>query len=242
MALLIISFVAGVLTILAPCILPILPVIVGRSITDTTLSMRRLLAIVLSLGVSIMLFTLFLKASTLFINIPENFWKWFSGGIIFIFGLVTIFPNLWGKISLTGIINRKSNESLSKGFQKNTLWGDVVMGVSLGPIFSTCSPTYFVILATVLPVSLSKGIVYLFAYSLGLCLALLLVSLVGQKLVNKLGIVSNPEGWFKKSIGVLFLLVGIFIVSGYDKELQTKLLDAGFFDVTKIEEKLLNNK
>ena len=99
MILLIISFVAGVLTVLAPCILPLLPVIVGRSLTDSTLSKRRLFVVVTSLCLSIILFTLLLKVSTLFIAIPQDFWKWFSGGIIFIFGFVTLFPELWEKIS-----------------------------------------------------------------------------------------------------------------------------------------------
>ena len=72
MTLLIISSIAGILTVLAPCILPLLPVIVGRSITDSTLSKRRLFVVVVSLGLSIILFTLLLKVSTLFIDIPQD--------------------------------------------------------------------------------------------------------------------------------------------------------------------------
>ena len=96
------------------------------------------------------------------------------------------------------------------------------------------------ILATVLPVSLSKGILYLIAYTSGLCLALFLVSIIGQKLVYKLGMISNPQGRFKKFIGVIFIIVGIFIIFGYSEKVQTKLTESGFFDVVKIEEKLLN--
>ena len=240
MTLLIISFVAGVLTVLAPCILPLLPVIVGKSLTDSTLSKRRLFVVVTSLGLSIVLFTLLLKASTLFIDIPQEFWKWFSGGIIFIFGLISLFPELWERLSFTAIISQKSNVVMTQGFDKNTIWGDVIVGASLGPIFSACSPTYFVILATVLPVSLPLGILYLLTFSLGLALSLVFVALVGQKIVNRLGIVSDPRGWFKRTMGVIFIIVAIGIVSGYDKKLQISLLDAGFLDVTKIEQKLLD--
>jgi len=237
--LLIISFAAGILTILAPCILPLLPVIVGRSLSDTTVSKRRVFVITISLGASVIIFTLLLKASTLFIDIPQDFWKWFSGGIILIFGLVSLFPELWEKLSFTGAINRKSNQLLSVGYKKNSVWGDAIVGASLGPIFSACSPTYFVILATVLPATPALGVLYLIVYALGLSLALLVVSLVGQKIMVKIGAVANPKGWFKRIMGIIFIAVALFIITGYDKKLQVLILDAGFFDVTKIELKLL---
>ncbi|OGI92484.1 hypothetical protein A2933_01070 [Candidatus Nomurabacteria bacterium RIFCSPLOWO2_01_FULL_46_18] len=239
MLLLLISFIAGVLTVLAPCILPLLPVIIGHSITDTTPSRKRLFVVVASLGISVILFTLLLKASSLLINIPQDFWKWISGGIIFLFGLTMVFPNLWEKFSFANTLSIKSNKVLTTGYQKNSVWGDVIIGASLGPIFSACSPTYFVILATVLPVSFFLGIVYLFTYVLGLSLALIVVALLGERIMVKVGKVSDPRGWFKKIFGVIFILVAIAIISGYDKKLQISLLDAGFLDVTKIEQKLL---
>jgi thiol-disulfide isomerase/thioredoxin len=128
---------------------------------------------------------------------------------------------------------------LGKGDQKKSFWGDVIVGAALGPVFSTCSPTYFIVLATVLPVSPVLGMVYLFAYTFGLCLALFVVALVGQKIMDKLGIVADPRGWFKRTLGVVFLIVGIAIVAGLDKKTQLFLLDSGFFDVTKIEQNLL---
>ena len=128
---------------------------------------------------------------------------------------------------------------LMEGFKKDTMWGDIIVGASLGPIFSACSPTYFVILATVLPVSVPLGILYLFTFSLGLSLSLVFVALVGQKILNTLGIASNPRGWFKRMLGVIFIIVAIGIITGYDKKLQVSLLNAGFFDVTKVEQSLL---
>ncbi len=240
MILFLISFIAGLLTVLAPCILPLLPVIVGRSLSDTTISKRRVITIVTSLGLSVFLFTLLLKVSSLFINVPPSVWTWISGGIIFIFGLVMIFPDLWDRLPFLGGINRSSNKLLMQGYKKDSIWGDVIVGASLGPIFSACSPTYFVILATVLPVSPLLGMIYLLTYTFGLCLALLLVVLIGQKIISKLRIVSDPKSWFKKILGVLFILVSIAIISGYDKKFQISILDSGFFDVTKVEQKLLN--
>ena len=184
MTLLLISFIAGILTVLAPCVLPLLPVIIGGSLTGKgkDVHIKKLVTVVVSLGISVIAFTLLLKASTLFIVIPEYVWKWVSGGILVAFGLVTFFPALWsGKAIAKASV--QSNKVLGKGSIKNSFWGDVLIGSSLGPVFSTCSPTYFIVLATVLPAKPIVGMLYLTAYTIGLCLSLALVAFLGQKML-----------------------------------------------------------
>ncbi len=241
MFLLLISFIAGVLTVLAPCILPLLPVIIGGSVSGdgtSEFNKKKALTIVLSLGISVIIFTFVLKVSTLFINIPPSTWTIISGSIVFILGILTLFPKLLESDFLARL-NAKSNQLMGQGYKRKSFWGDVVIGASLGPIFSTCSPTYFIVLATVLPVSPIRGLAYMLAYVIGLCLSLLLVSLVGQKIMNKLGIVADERGKFKKALGVIFIVVGIAIMFGLDKKTQVFLLDKGFFDITQVEQKLL---
>jgi cytochrome c biogenesis protein CcdA/thiol-disulfide isomerase/thioredoxin len=241
MVLLGISFIAGVLTVLAPCILPLLPVIIGGSLAEGGiggLNKKKAFTIILSLGASVILFTLLLKASTLFIDIPEYVWKWISGGIIIALGLVTLFPSLW-ETAFVAKMSTRSNILLGKGDQKKSFWGDVIVGAALGPVFSTCSPTYFIVLATVLPVNFALGLGYLLAYTVGLCLSLLVVALIGQRIMSALGVAADPRGWLKRTLGVLFLIVGVAIIGGFDKKTQLFLLESGFFDVTQIEQKLL---
>src|SRR5690348_12917062 len=143
MILFLISFIAGVLTAIAPCVLPLLPVIVGGSVA--TGERNRVYTISISLGVSVILFTLLLKASTAFISVPQIFWELFSGVILVLFGLVMVFPRLWDNLGFVNTLNRSSNRLLASGYQKNSFLGDAIMGAALGPVFSSCSPTYFVI-------------------------------------------------------------------------------------------------
>lgn len=239
MTLLFISFIAGLLTVLAPCILPILPIIIGGSI-DGQNNHKRTLVIIASLSVSLIVFTLLLKVSTLFINVPASFWTYTSSIIILFFGLTLLFPAIWEKIPFLAKLSGNSNKLMSTGFQKKSFTGDIIIGAALGPVFSTCSPTYFLILATVLPVSFAKGLIYIFTYVIGLAIALFAISVLGDRLVSRLGGVSDSRGVFKRSIGALFIVVAIFIGTGMDKVLQQKILDTGFLDVTKIESKLLN--
>lgn len=237
MTLLIVSFLAGVLTVLAPCVLPLLPVVIGASSQGR--SPYTPYIVVGSLALSIIAFTFILKVSTVFITVPQEFWTYLSGGIIFVFGLVLSFPFLWEHIPYISKLSIKSNKLLGKGHLKKTVWGDVIVGTSLGPIFSTCSPTYFVILASVLPASFLLGTMYLLAYTLGLSLVLLLIALLGEKFTAKLTNVSDGRGWFKRSLGVLFILLGLAIMFGLEKKFETNLIENGYFDVTMIEHKLL---
>jgi cytochrome c biogenesis protein CcdA/thiol-disulfide isomerase/thioredoxin len=238
MTLLLISFFAGVLTVLAPCVLPLLPIIVGGSVTGDS-NKKKAFVITASLGVSVILFTLALKASTIFIDIPPDVWKYISGGILVAFGLVTFFPQLWEKIPGVHKLTQGSNKALASGHKRSGLLGDIIIGASLGPVFSTCSPTYFIVLATVLPAQPVLGFIYLLAYAAGLSIMLLLIALLGQKLTKKLGFAADSNGWFKKILAIIFFLVGIAILTGFDKKVETALLDAGIFDVTQIEQRLL---
>ena len=71
-----VSFIAGVLTILAPCVLPVLPVILAGSVGEKGKWYPYI--VTLSLALSIVLFTILLKASTLLIDVPPEFWKYLS--------------------------------------------------------------------------------------------------------------------------------------------------------------------
>jgi len=232
------SFVAGMLTILAPCILTLLPVIIGS--TASSKDPSKPFIVTASLGVSIVIFTLLLKASTIFISVPPYFWNYLSGGIVLLFGIFLIFPNVWELISVKLGFSDSSHALLHKAGDKDSILGSVLIGAALGPVFSSCSPTYFIILATVLPVSFLEGLIYLIVYAFGLTLILGLIGYFGQRIIIKLKWAANPKGIFKKSMGVLLILVGIFIITGYDKVVETKILNSKY-NVANLENELMND-
>lgn len=237
MTLLLVSFIAGILTVLAPCILPLLPVVIGRSVGARKSTP---FIVIGSLALSILLFTYLLKASTAFIAIPQYVWGYISGGILMLFGLVLLFPQIWEHLPFTAKTSASANKLVGVGYQKKSIWGDVMVGAALGPVFSSCSPTYFVILATVLPASFFLGTVYLLAYIAGLVLVLALIAILGQRLTKKLQFAADSRSWVKRGIGGLFLIVGLFIVTGLDKKVETWVLDRGYIDgVLDIEQQLL---
>ena len=91
------SLVAGVLTVLAPYVLPFLPVIVSGSLGHG--SRRRPYLIAASLVVSLLVFTLLLKASTAFLNIDPRVWAIGSGVLVILLGVAMLFPGLWARVA-----------------------------------------------------------------------------------------------------------------------------------------------
>lgn len=238
MTFLFIAFAAGILTVLAPCILPLLPAIIGGSVSGDR-DLRRASIITLSLGVSVVVFTLVLKASTAFITIPPLFWKLLSGGLLLAFGCVTLFPALWEHLRFTNALLRTGNRAVAIGDRKKSIWGDIIVGAALGPVFTSCSPTYFIVLATVLPAHPLEGFLYLLAYAAGLSLSLLALSIVGQRLADRLGASSDPRGILKRSIGALFIVLGLAVVTGWDVRLAASLPPSAY-GISGIEQKLLS--
>lgn len=236
-SLILLSFFAGILTVLAPCVLPLLPIIIGSSVAAK--DKNKPYWITLGLVVSITIFTLILKASTLLLNVDPFVWKIVSGGIVIIFGLIYIFPKVWEKITTSLNLSNNSNQLLNKAKQKDGILGSLLIGGALGPVFASCSPTYSLIIATVLPVNFYEGLAYIVIYALGLGVVMLGVALFGRAFTNKLKFFSNPNGIFKLILGIIFLVVGISIITGFDKKVETAILNSGYFDVTKIEQNIL---
>jgi cytochrome c-type biogenesis protein len=71
--------------------------------------------------------------------------------MIIALGIITIFPNLWKSVTSKFKLSDNSNKLLNKSHEKKGMMKYVFMGFALGPVFSSCSPTYALILAIVLP-------------------------------------------------------------------------------------------
>jgi cytochrome c biogenesis protein CcdA len=232
------SLLGGFLSVLAPCILPLLPIIIGGGLSGQQ-DKKRPYIITASLVVSLVLFTVLLKVSTALIGIDPSVWSYISGGIIIVLGLTMLFPHYWDMVIGRLGIQSKSQELLGKAGQKQGLLQPILTGAALGPVFSSCSPMYAWVIATVLPESTLKGTIYLGFYCIGLAIALLLIALLGRRITGKLGKLSDPTGWFQRGIAILFVLVGLAVATGFQKSVQTYLVDRDFLNLKSLEEKIV---
>lgn len=231
MTLLFISFFAGALTVLAPCILPMLPIIIGGSLVGHhSIAWRRTLTIIAGLSLSVLIFSLLLKGTTLLIGVPDSVWRIMSGGIVIALGINFLFPQLWLNLAAKLMLQQNSDKALSLASAKSGSWGALLTGAALGPVFSSCSPTYGLIIAAILPVNATLGIVYLACYVLGMSIALLLIAYFGRAITQKLRWSVEENGWFRKTLGIVFIVVGLAVATGSDRVVQSWLLERGVYN------------
>src|SRR5690606_3970810 len=174
------------------------------------------------------------------INIPPEVWTYIAGGIVLLFGLTLVFPNAWFAIS-EKLGFEKSQQLIQSASQTGGKKGMIFLGMALGPVFASCSPTYALILAVVLPQDFTMGITAMIAYCIGLFVPLFLIAYGGRRVLGGFRWFANPQSGFRKGLGVLLVVVGLLIVTGYEKKLEAALLDNGYFDFTKLEQGLVED-
>jgi cytochrome c biogenesis protein CcdA/thiol-disulfide isomerase/thioredoxin len=234
-----ISFFSGVLTVLAPCVLPLLPVILGGSLAGQ--SKKRPYIIIVSLIISLLLFTLLLKASTVLIQVDPDVWEYVAGGLLVLFSITLISPNAWVWVMDKTGIEKLSQNSLEAASHKEGIWWPIALGAALGPVFSSCNPTYTVLLATILPASMTMGLIGLGAYFVGLGIILLLIVHFGRSIIGRFAFFSNPRGVFRRTLGVIILIVGLLVMTGYIKKVEAYIIEKNIFVNTLDIDNTLNN-
>lgn len=231
------SFIFGMLTVLSPCVLPLLPTILAGSLGYN--DKKRIIVIVLSLSISIILFSIFLKSGLEIVNnfagIPDNFWFIVSGAIISIYGIFMLFPTIWDNISLRIGLKNSSDNLLNKSATNDSLIGQIILGASLGPIFTSCSPTYVIITKTLILDSFFVSLINIVIYTIGLSIMIFVIAFYGQIAIKRLKWASNPHGLFRKFLGVFMIIFGILIALGILKEIEVFLLDNTPLDIVSLE-------
>ncbi|MBE0574027.1 sulfite exporter TauE/SafE family protein [Candidatus Dojkabacteria bacterium] len=235
------SFFAGILTILTPCTLPLLPVVLGSAIHYK--NSRRIFLILASLGLSVFVFTLAFKATTDFLVLPESILRMLSGLIILLLGIFYLFPDLWDKIANRIGFNKINNKLFNNFKGEDEKTNAVITGIALGPIFTSCSPTYGYILFAVLPASAPEALLYLVMFILGMLTFLALIALAGQRIVAKTSWAAASNGKFRKFLGIQFILIGILVIFKLDKTIESYLLEQPIIQnllLNRVEQEIIN--
>jgi cytochrome c-type biogenesis protein len=208
------ALVAGVLTAASPCVLPVLPVVLGGAAAAP----GRVALLVGSLAASVVAFTLLLRAGTLLVGVPREVWPVVSGTLLTALGLTQLVPAGWDRVAAAAGLHRTS--TLLGPAAGGTL-APLLTGAALGPVFSSCSPLYAYVVATALPASPVRGLALLLAYVAGLAGAVLGVALAGRRAVVALRPVADPRGAVRLAAGVVLVFVGVGVLVGADRTAET---------------------
>lgn len=220
--LLVFAFLAGLFTVLSPCILPILPAILSAGAMG---GRKRPLGIILGLILSFSFFTLTLTAIVQATQIPPSVLRYAAIAMIFVFGCIMLFPSLsnWfaKKTQPLADAGQKIQTINSKGFI-----GGLVFGVSLGLLWTPCAgPILATITALVATHAVTwNAILLTFAYSIGAGIPLFFIAYGSQKMIASSRLLSKYSEVIRRIFGVIMLLVAAVLALNWDMLFEQKLI------------------
>jgi thiol-disulfide isomerase/thioredoxin len=166
-----------------------------------------------------------------------------SGGLLIALGVVGLVPEVWEWLAAAIHLQLITDRFLANaGHNRRRFIGPILIGVALGPVFTSCSPTYAFILASTLPRNFGVGLLYLCAYTMGLVVTLLAAVLLGRRLTAKLGWALNTHGLFRRIFGLIFIIIGLLVVTGSQVGLEVWVANHLPFDEANIEQTLLGHR
>ncbi len=225
-------FIAGMATVITPCVLPVLPAVLSGSVG----SRLRPLAIVTGMSISFTLMGLLFSAVASFSFFAE-YLRWFS--IFLIIGMGAILfdddvNEIYVKISSSIVNSARARVSflgkLSSKVPGEGLLGGLFLGMSLGILWIPCvGPILGSVFAFVAESSASSGgllhgAFLLLVYSLGVGIPMLIIAYSGKSVSGRVKWFVKRGHFFKKLSGLVLILVGLMMLFGIDKYLKTILL------------------
>ncbi len=222
--LLIFAFISGVITIFAPCIWPLLPLILSTTVTG---GHRKPFGVVLGIILSFGALTLGLSYLLKVFPFDPNALRYFSVFVIAFLGLTLLIPKLSRLVE--GYVSRFSGVFATRFVGKNTngFLGGFLTGLTLGIVWTPCAGPILATIATLAVTnSLNIGIVLVtVAYLFGISIPLFLFALFGRHIFTKSRALSKYTGTIQRVFGVIMILTAILIFTGLDKKLQANLLN-----------------
>lgn len=217
------AFLAGIVTILSPCILPILPIVLSSTIGGEATGKGRPLGVVTGFILSFTFFTLFLSTIVRVSGIPADGLRGFSIVIIAVFGASLLFPNFQ---KLMEQIFAKLSAIVPRRGQKSGFGGGVLIGLSLGLLWTPCVGP---ILASVIALAITgnvniEALLITLAYSIGTAIPMFLIIAGGQNVLRKVPWLLANTVKIQKAFGVLMILTAILIYFNVDRRFQTFIL------------------
>lgn len=220
------AFIAGILSSFSPCVLPILPLVLGAAVTQHKWGPAALAA---GLALSYMAVGLFVATIGFSIGLDAGIFRDIAAVILIGFGLVLLVPRLQGRFAIAASgVSTWASVSTS-GYAPHGLTGQLLLGALLGAVWSPCvGPTLGA--ASILAAQgrdLVAVVLTMFAFGTGAALPLLLLGLASREAVGRWRhrvLSAGQRG--KVALGAVAGFAGLVILTGLDKPLETMLVAA----------------
>jgi len=216
------AYFGGMLTIVSPCILPVLPFVfanAGRSFTRGALPMLAGMALTFAIVA-----TLAAVGGSWAVQ-ANAIGRWIALLLLALFGLALVFPSLSDRATrpLVALGSR-----LSERQDQESIWSSAVLGVATGLLWAPCAGPILGIIFTAAAIqgaTLGTSLLLL-AYALGAATSLALALLVGGRAYQRMKGSLHATEWVRRALGVLVIAGVLSIALGLDTRVLSKVSSA----------------
>ncbi len=220
------ALIAGLLSTLSPCVLPLIPIVVGAAIGEHRFGPVALAA---GLALSFVAIGLFIATIGFAAGLDQDLFRNVAAVLMIVIGIALLLPRVQEQLATAaGPIGNWAQERAG-GLSTAGLWGQFGVGVLLGAVWSPCvGPTLGA--ASVLAArseNLLAVALTMVAFGLGAAIPLLVIGTMSREALLRWRDRMLSAGRGGKAImGTLLIAVGLMILSGFDKRIEAVLVDA----------------
>lgn len=214
------AYIAGVVSILSPCVLPLLPIILISSLNTHK---RGPIVLALGLVISFTLFGLFIATIGLSIGLNQFVLQKITAVLLIGFGIIMVSKTIYQKFSSFTSSSMSGLNSKITTMNFNSLRGQFLLGIMLGAVWTPCvGPTLgsAISLATQGEQITYAGFI-MFSFAIGVVTPVVLMGMLSQKSMHnvKNKLMKNAD-LTKTILGTLFIAIGLLIVTGLMTDLE----------------------
>jgi cytochrome c biogenesis protein CcdA len=212
---LVLALLAGIVTIAAPCTLPVLPILLGASVGHTSRLRPAMIALGFVLSFSVV--ALALSAITRIFDFDPNLLRTGAAILLLGFGLLMIWPAPfeWLSIRVGGLVHGGS-AALVPQHQGN--FGGLVLGTTLGLVWTPCAGPVLGSILTL--VATSRDVAWasalLVVYAIGAALPMLAIAYGGQAATTRVRSIARYSPRLQQAFGAVVIAFALSSYFQYD--------------------------
>ena len=215
------AYLGGALTILSPCILPVLPFVFARadrSFVRSTLPMLAGMAATFAIVATLAAFGggWAVRANAI--------GRWAALGLLAVFGIALLFPTVSDRMTRP-LVALGSRMSERQPGERESVWSSALLGIATGLLWAPCAGPILGIIFTAAALNgASAGTtLLLLAYALGAATSLALALLVGGKVFGRMKRSLGASERIRQVLGGLVLAGVAAIALGVDTQVLASL-------------------
>ena len=219
------SFLAGVLSILAPCVLPLLPILLTSAAAAHRLGP---FALALGLMLSFTAVGVVVIGFGASVGLDPATFRYVGAGLLIAFGVLLLSSGLQSRFAIAASGASSAGQNMLARVSLDGLSGQFILGLLLGIVWSPCvGPTLgaAIVLASQ-GQALLQVVIVMALFGLGAGLPLIALGVVSRQVLMRWRghLLATGQGG-KKLLGVILLLVGLLILAGLDKTFEAWVLN-----------------